>query len=151
MKRMIVFSILLLAAAQIARPLRLTAEVGRFAPNSLAGLVLETASGRGERMLDEVAEDTGMPDVIAGLLKDRLDDDDEDVRGVWTLNAACPLIERLASSDDTRSPRMEAALRLLLHQARLLAGHRLGPKDLEDLAQDTSRVLSLLLSLEDEP
>jgi hypothetical protein len=109
----------------------LTVRVASYKPEAIPALMLYPKEAEFRRDSRQALERGELPGPFAGLVSQYLDQTssaDEDRNGTLYLNAACPLIQRLA--EQPLAPAEQQAVLTLLYQiARLFAGRMLTPGD----------------------
>ncbi|MEP7356901.1 MAG: ATP-binding protein [Anaerolineales bacterium] len=126
----------------------LNVRVASYKPEAIPALMLYSKEAEFRRDSRQALERGELPGPFAGLVSqylDRTSSVDEDPNGTLYLNAACPLIQRLAQQP-LAAAEQQAVLSLLYQIARLFAGRMLTPGEVTLAFQDISQAIQGLLA-----
>lgn len=108
------------------------AKVVTFKPDEVPALLIYPKDAEFLRDTRNALEAGELPGPLAGLVSDymhKFTGAEADLAGTLYLNAACPLIVKLASTPSDASTNRDAALALIYQLARLFAGRMMTPAD----------------------
>jgi len=123
------------------------ARVASFKPHEAPALMLYPQGADLAREAEASLEAGDLPGPLAGLVQDYVERkfaDNDELRGTLYLNAACPLIRRLAERPPVPSTRA-ALLTLLYQMARLFAGRMLSATEAIAAFREVTKALEGLL------
>jgi len=106
-------------------------QVASFKPAELPALMVYPHGAETAREASQALEAGDLPPGVAGLVGQFIDErfgGGDDLKGTLYLNAACPLVLKLAEPPVSEAQRM-AALTVIHQTARLFCGRMLGPDD----------------------
>ncbi|HKZ69654.1 MAG TPA: ATP-binding protein [Anaerolineales bacterium] len=125
------------------------ARVANFKPEDIPALIMYPKDAEFIRETRQALDRDELPGPIAGLVSDfmtrKTATSEDDLNGTLYLNAACPLITKLAEKPGA-DPALSRALDLLYQIARLFAGRMLTPDEVTKAFRETSKAIEELTS-----
>ena len=127
---------------------RVTARASRFQPSALPAVLTETRESRRRREMDVLAQDVTMPSAIRDIVQDFLAEADDPL--TLHLNAANPIIRRLATRPSLDDEVSRSALQALYNNALMLLARTLSADAVQSMFTQFNQVIDLMLGLAEQ-
>jgi molecular chaperone HtpG len=124
---------------------RVSARASRFQPAALPAVLTETKDGQRRREMTLLAQDVAMPSAIRDIVQDFLAEAEEPL--TLHLNAANPIIRRLAGRPSLDDEVSRAALQSLYNNALMLLARTLPVDAVQAMFTQFNQVIDLMLGL----
>ena len=124
---------------------RVSARASRFQPVALPAVLTETKDGQRRREMTMLAQDVAMPSAIRDIVQDFLAEAQEPL--TLHLNAANPIIRRLAARPSLDDEVSRAALQSLYNNALMLLARTLPVDAVQAMFTQFNQVIDLMLGL----
>lgn len=124
---------------------RVSARASRFQPAALPAVLTETKDGQRRREMTMLARDVAMPSAIRDIVQDFLSEAEEPL--TLHLNAANPIIRRLAARPSLDDEVSRAALQSLYNNALMLLARTLPVDAVQAMFTQFNQVIDLMLGL----
>jgi molecular chaperone HtpG len=124
---------------------RVSARASRFQPAALPAVLTETKDGQRRREMTMLAQDVAMPSAIRDIVQDFLAEAEEPL--TLHLNAANPIIRRLAARPSLDDEVSRAALQSLYNNALMLLARTLPVDAVQAMFTQFNQVIDLMLGL----
>lgn len=124
---------------------RISARASRFQPVALPAVLTETKDGQRRREMTMLAQDVAMPSAIRDIVQDFLAEAEEPL--TLHLNAANPIIRRLAARPSLDDEVSRAALQSLYNNALMLLARTLPVDAVQSMFTQFNQVIDLMLGL----
>ena len=125
-----------------------TARASRFEPVALPAVLTETRESRRRRDMDVLAGDAAMPAAIRDIVQDFLAEADEPL--TLHLNAANPIIRKLAARPSLDDEVSRSALQSLYNNALMLLARTLPADAVQTMFTQFNQVIDLMLGLAEQ-
>jgi molecular chaperone HtpG len=124
------------------------ARASRFEPVALPAVLTETRDNRRRREMDVLTSDVAMPAAIRDIVQDFLAEADDPL--TLHLNAANPIIRRLADRPDLTDEVSRSALQSLYNNALMLLARTLPAEAVQTMFTQFNQVIDLMLGLAEQ-